>query len=454
MKYFVITLGVLALLSIYPIYSLTYHAPSCTDGIQNQDETGIDCGGNMCPYLCTDQELPLAIKWTHVFPQGGNVYDIAADLINRNDTAGIPLLSYTVTVTDASGATLYTKQDQTYVNPGEEFPIFIPEVTISGNPQNITISFDPSMHWVRGTRQDTGLSVKNLSLTSANSSPRLDATIQNDSFTPKNNITAYAMIYDTSGNIRAISSTAVSSVDAQSSQPIFFTWNSPITSRPANAVCAAPVDAMLVFDRSGSMTNDGKNPPQPITTAKDAAQSFVDNMQSTDHIGLESFATTATLDQGLTADRTAIGNAIQGISIHTDGTQYTDLGDAIAQATQELVSNDHQSNAKQAMVIMTDGIASRPLDPSNPNNDAYAATYAAQMAAAAKKDSIIIYVIGLGKDVNASYLSGQIATDPQHYFEAPTKDQLTGVYDKIAQTVCAEENFVKVIDIRAGSFQK
>jgi len=34
----------------YNNFSLTTSAaPSCSDGIQNQDETGIDCGGSVCP---------------------------------------------------------------------------------------------------------------------------------------------------------------------------------------------------------------------------------------------------------------------------------------------------------------------------------------------------------------------------------------------------------------------
>ena len=39
--------------------------PSCNDGIQNQGETGVDCGGpcNPCPVACTDNEIFLSISF-------------------------------------------------------------------------------------------------------------------------------------------------------------------------------------------------------------------------------------------------------------------------------------------------------------------------------------------------------------------------------------------------------
>ncbi len=44
-----------------PLYFLFYKAPTCSDGLMNGDETGVDCGGS-CQRLCTAESLPIVIN--------------------------------------------------------------------------------------------------------------------------------------------------------------------------------------------------------------------------------------------------------------------------------------------------------------------------------------------------------------------------------------------------------
>lgn len=65
-------------------------APSCTDGIQNGNETGIDCGGS-CPNVCAVQiNLPVTFEGTsynyEVTDFGGNVSTKVADPTNEFNT--------------------------------------------------------------------------------------------------------------------------------------------------------------------------------------------------------------------------------------------------------------------------------------------------------------------------------------------------------------------------------
>ena len=75
-----------------------------------------------------------------------------------------------------------------------------------------------------------------------------------------------------------------------------------------------PVDVVLVFDRSGSMNDDGWdetiNDWQPIGDAKIAAKNFVDLLGGNDRAGLVSFATKASLDEPLTFDHQDVKDAI------------------------------------------------------------------------------------------------------------------------------------------------
>ena len=70
-------------------YFLFHAAPTCMDGKQNQDETGIDCGG-ICAMACMETVIgePIVIREVMVLPVENGVYDVVARIYNPNNTVG------------------------------------------------------------------------------------------------------------------------------------------------------------------------------------------------------------------------------------------------------------------------------------------------------------------------------------------------------------------------------
>ena len=94
--------------------------PTCTDGIQNGDETGIDCGGSSCApcqTACSDNEVNLSITfdnypeetaWTLTNSGGqtvasGGTYGNQADGSTYTEDLCLPDGCYTFTITDVYG---------------------------------------------------------------------------------------------------------------------------------------------------------------------------------------------------------------------------------------------------------------------------------------------------------------------------------------------------------------
>ena len=94
--------------------------PTCTDGIQNGDETGIDCGGSSCApcqTACSENEVNLSITfdnypeetaWTLTNSGGqtvasGGTYGNQADGSTYTEDLCLPDGCYTFTITDAYG---------------------------------------------------------------------------------------------------------------------------------------------------------------------------------------------------------------------------------------------------------------------------------------------------------------------------------------------------------------
>ncbi|GMQ95313.1 MAG: hypothetical protein BMS9Abin13_426 [Patescibacteria group bacterium] len=441
--YLLSIVGTLLLLGAYPLFKVFYVAPSCTDGKQNQEEVGIDCGGP-CNALCGSQVKDIAVGWSEAFKVGEGIYDLATIIENPNLGAGVGSISYTFKVYDKRNALIANRSGKTFINPLDKFVIFESDVRVGERvPVKVTFALEENPRWMKAERIENPIVVKNKKLLNTDTSPRLTATLANSSIDSISDIGVTAVIYDNDGNSVAASATFESFLEKNSSKNIFFTWVRPFTTRPKGGVCTAPADAILVFDRSGSMDDDGLSPPQPLTDAKNAALVFAQNVQSVDQVGLVSFATTASdpIDQVLTLDRGTIQESIKNIKIFGGSIQHTNLGDAIARAKAELTGRRHNAEARKAMVILTDGIASRPLDPEG-KDQGYPETYARERAAEAQDSNISIYVIGLGGSVNEGFLKNDISSTPEHYYKATTSVGLRGIYDEIAQVVCEEETFI------------
>lgn len=174
-----------------------------------------------------------------------------------------------------------------------------------------------------------------------------------------------------------------------------------------------PLDVVLVIDRSGSMAG------QPIVDAKAASKEFIGNLVSNSKVGIVSFATSSTVDYGMTTlnvynNRLPINNKID--SMIANG--YTAMGDGMTDANNLLINNG-RSGAKKVMVVLTDGETNRGSNP----EDAIPVS---------NENDIIIYTIGLG-DVDESLLSYIASETGGKYYYTPDSSNLSAIYAAIAQ---------------------
>jgi len=108
------------LLFIFLIYSWLAPKATCTDGKQNQNEEGIDCGG-VCAKKCvkiTAQDLT-AQESGFVASGAVNKYDLYGRVSNPNNVFGSSKFQYEFKVKDSAGQVIATRQGIGYVLPGE-----------------------------------------------------------------------------------------------------------------------------------------------------------------------------------------------------------------------------------------------------------------------------------------------------------------------------------------------
>lgn len=426
-------------------FGFFYAAPQCFDAVMNGDERGVDCGGS-CVRICAVDVMPPQAIWAESFEIVPGQYNAVAYIENRNTNAATPALEYTFRLMDGAGV-IAERSGTTILPPGSTYPVFEGRVlTAEGRkPTKTEIELKPAAVWVPATVGRSQFRTTEIALSGVDLRPRLTALLENTEVTSASDVEVVATIFNELGKPLTSSQTLLDEIAGLSREEVVFTWPQPIAKTLRS--CEVPSDVMIVLDRSGSMAADGGTPPEPLESAKKAAQTFVNLLQARDTFGFLSYATTPTkpIEQTLTADRTVIMSAIAGVTMGVDGTQYTNMGDAFTAALAELTSPRHREDARKVIVFLTDGDVTRPINPKTGTADrAYAAQYAQTAAEAAKQAGVIIYTIGFGDFLAApapevardAALIRNLASDPANYYEAPTIADLEAVYKKIATSIC------------------
>lgn len=197
-----------------------------------------------------------------------------------------------------------------------------------------------------------------------------------------------------------------------------------------------PTDIVLILDRSGSMT-------QSLPSLKSAADLFIDIIdEATDsaqdgqigggsHIGIVSFATTATQDTQLVTSVAELKTAVNDLSAGGS----TNHEDAFTKA---LALFDPASSNEKVMVMFTDGVTTAGGPPT-------------PVATAAKAQGVIIYVIGLsGNGGIDEQALRDWASDPDSAYLAITPDdeELEKLFEDLARNITKPGATDIVIDER------
>lgn len=225
----IILLGLAVIVGI-PMFFLLYEEPTCSDGKQNQNEVGIDCGGS-CELLCDSQVVLPAILWSRSFAVTEGVYNSVAYIENPNFKAGTFEVSYIFKLFDSENILVTERRGITYISPNNAFVVFEGGIVTGERiPARTFFEFRGEPKWFELNNPAISLVIENRILSDTNSSPKLDATLKNISTEDIKDIEIMAIIFDTNDNAIASSRTVVKLLPKSSVQDIAFTWPKPFSS--------------------------------------------------------------------------------------------------------------------------------------------------------------------------------------------------------------------------------
>jgi hypothetical protein len=215
--YFVIFFGLL-----WMIISAVRPDPTCTDGKQNQHETGVDCGGECAPCAQEIVAAPLAAQSAFLLDGGHGTIDAVAQVVNSNTHFGSSEIAYTFTVRDQNGDVVAEKSGATFILPLETK--YVTEINFATQPEGFDInraSVDfaiTNTQWhqfveyqepqVVITNKQYGLTASSVNYSNAS------GLLHNDSPYDFNQVIVTVVLKNTQGDPIAIQRTELNTVDA------------------------------------------------------------------------------------------------------------------------------------------------------------------------------------------------------------------------------------------------
>jgi hypothetical protein len=226
----IVALAILALI----FFGFFYKKPTCFDGKQNGTESGIDCGG-ACRAVCDAEASLPKVLWARSFEVAPGMYNLAAYIENPNINSTAKNVPYIFRLFDENNILVYERKGKTDILPRESFVVFETNVN-TGNRKARFIFFEfeenPDWQVSAGGSRAANLKVKSQKFFEDLTPAKFEAVIENTSFESINSVEVVAVLYNTDGNVVAVSRTILDEIEKEGETKATFTWTS-LPERPS-----------------------------------------------------------------------------------------------------------------------------------------------------------------------------------------------------------------------------
>jgi hypothetical protein len=222
-----LVVGVLIILIGIPAFLVLHKTPTCTDGLLNGDETGIDCGGS-CIRLCQSSFLPPKIGWggAKFEKVADGLYNVASLIINQNINGAALKVPYKISLFDKEGVLIVERKGITTLYAHRNSLAFEPAVQVGKRiPAKATFEFTQAPVWFKSHDALTGLAIIDKEYKEDSTSSSLEVTLENKSLFPIQDLDVAVVLYDTEGNAIGFSRTNIDILNANNDREVApFTW--------------------------------------------------------------------------------------------------------------------------------------------------------------------------------------------------------------------------------------
>ena len=207
----------------YGVYYLN-HKPTCFDGIQNQNEEGLDCGlvcGNSCRKV-----LPVQVSSVRLFKIGEGDYDVLAQVYNPNSDLGSPKVDYDLIFLDSDNTEISRSSFDFYILPGQTKHIILTSIKSQPDIAMASIAIK-DVTWEKlnmVNMQSISFPVKDKQFKDT----ELGAVVFNDSDFDFDTVDIGVILYDQNDNVIGVNRSNVNTLLSRTDRFFKVLWPKPI----------------------------------------------------------------------------------------------------------------------------------------------------------------------------------------------------------------------------------
>lgn len=219
---------VIFILILIPIIFKIIPNGTCSDGKQNQNEEGVDCGG-VCQKFCEIKlNDSLVFKSVGIIETGvANEYAVYGEVLNPNKDYGSSNFDYIFDLKDANGVSLAKTEGTGFIFPGEKKYLIELGIKTSSYPVKADLEIK-NISWKDFSGvQKPQLAIVNRNFNETDQELGISSAIgvlRNESPFDFNEIKVQAIIKDSFGKIIALNSTKMNTVRSGEKREFKFLW--------------------------------------------------------------------------------------------------------------------------------------------------------------------------------------------------------------------------------------
>lgn len=213
-------------------------APSCYDGVKNQNEEGVDCGG-VCPTACgvAAAQALSAAGGVSIFSTSANHYTFLAEVQNHNSDLAAKSFDYTFDLYSPAGTVIVSLPGQSFIYANEVKYIVLPNQTVSQPVDHAALTIT-NTQFVKSS--DVGSIVpafkfENVTGQVSPSTVSIGGQITNDDIASFPAVTIVGIFKDSSGNVIGASETEVDHFDPNTTQSFSVIYPAVATIDPSES---------------------------------------------------------------------------------------------------------------------------------------------------------------------------------------------------------------------------
>ena len=252
-RFFIGSIYVLIIAVIAGGFYWSEYSPTCTDGIKNGQEEGVDCGTVACGQACVAPVQALVVQNIQLVKTPVGDFDMAALVYNPNVDYGTDAVGYDLVITDSAGQEVSRQTSSFYILPGQTK--YIIQTSLRNIPDGVSAQLQiKSVNWQKvATAQDIVFVITREATTPAPNQTTYQAVITNNTNFDFDTIDVSMVVTDSTGAIIATNRTNFQTFLSQTDRSIKVTWPFVL---PADARIQTEVNTN-VFNNANFLKRNG-----------------------------------------------------------------------------------------------------------------------------------------------------------------------------------------------------